>query len=106
MWAVGGMIVEDQLDRGVGRISGVDKLEEFDEFAAAVAIPDEGMNLTGQQIDAGQQTDGAVALVFMIARTSQAHGALIRRLVVSSSPTSPTTQSCATPVSPRGLKCL
>ena len=65
---VGGMIVENQLDRCIGRIGGVDKLEKFDEFAAAVAIPDEGMNLTGQQIDAGQHTHGAVALVFMIAR--------------------------------------
>jgi tungstate transport system substrate-binding protein len=36
----------------MGRIGGVDKLEKFDEFAAAVAIPDEGMNLTCQQIDA------------------------------------------------------
>ena len=26
------MIVEDQLDRGAGRIGGVEKLEEFDEF--------------------------------------------------------------------------
>jgi hypothetical protein len=32
---VRGMIVEDQLDRSVGRIGGVEKLEEFDEFAAA-----------------------------------------------------------------------
>jgi hypothetical protein len=32
-----GMVVEDQLDRRVGRIGGVDKLEEFDEFAAAMA---------------------------------------------------------------------
>jgi hypothetical protein len=65
---VGRMIVEDQLDRCMGRIGGIDKLEKFDEFAAALAIPDEGMNLTGQQIDASQQTDGAVALIFMIAR--------------------------------------
>ena len=63
---VGGMIVEDQPDRGMGRIGSVDKLEKFDKFAAAVAIPDEGMNLTGKQINAGQQTDGAVALIFMI----------------------------------------
>jgi hypothetical protein len=34
---VRGVIIEDQLDRGVGRIGGVDKLEEFDEFAAASA---------------------------------------------------------------------
>ena len=30
-------IVEDQLDRGAGRIGGIEKLEEFDELAAAVA---------------------------------------------------------------------
>ena len=29
---VGGMIVEDQLDRGTGWISGVEKLEEVDEL--------------------------------------------------------------------------
>ena len=39
-----GMIVEDQLDRCVRRIGGVEKLEEFDEFATAVAIPDKGVN--------------------------------------------------------------
>jgi hypothetical protein len=65
---VRGMIVEDQLDRRMGRIGGIEKLEKFDEFATAVAILDEGVNLAGQQIDAGQQTDGAVTLVFMIAR--------------------------------------
>jgi len=31
-----GVIVEDQLDRRAGRIGGVEKLEEFDELAAAV----------------------------------------------------------------------
>src|SRR5258706_15151152 len=41
---VRGMIVEDQLDRRVGRIGGVEKLEEFDEFAAAVAILDEELD--------------------------------------------------------------
>jgi hypothetical protein len=40
-----GMIVEDQLDSGVGRISGVEKLEEFDGLAAAVAVADECMEL-------------------------------------------------------------
>src|SRR5258706_4812426 len=63
---VRGMIVEDQLDRRVGRIGGVEKLEEFDEFVAAVAIRDEGVNRAGQQVDTGQQADGAVALVFII----------------------------------------
>ena len=71
-----GMIVENQLDRRMGRIGGVEDLEELDEFAAAVAVPDEGVNLAGEQIDAGQQTDRAVALVFMIARESGMHAGL------------------------------
>jgi len=29
----------------MGRIGGIDELEEFDEFAAAVAVLDEGVNL-------------------------------------------------------------
>ena len=40
-----GMIVENQLDRGAGRISGIKKLEEFDKFSTAVAVSDQGMNL-------------------------------------------------------------
>src|SRR4030088_219124 len=43
-----GMIVEDQLDRSMGRIGGIDELEEFDEFAAAVAVLDESVNLAGE----------------------------------------------------------
>jgi hypothetical protein len=54
---VGRMIVEDQLNRRMGRIGGIEKLKEFDKFAAAMAIPDQGVNLTGEQIDAGQQAD-------------------------------------------------
>jgi hypothetical protein len=54
---VGGMIVEDQLDRSAGRISGIEKPEEFDELSAAVAISDEGMDLPGEQINPGQQTE-------------------------------------------------
>jgi hypothetical protein len=44
------MIVEDQLDRGAGRIGGIEKLEEFDELSAAVAVSDEGTDLVGEQI--------------------------------------------------------
>ena len=76
------MIVEDQLDRGVARIGGIDQLEEFDEFAAAVAILDKGVNLAGEQIDAGQQADRAVTFVFMIAgegRVSARLGRQVRR---------------------------
>src|ERR1700730_15584063 len=43
-----GMIVEDQLDRSMGRIGGIDEREEFDEFAAAVAVLDESVNLAGE----------------------------------------------------------
>jgi len=67
------MIVEDQLDRRVGRISGINELEKFDEFAAAVAIPDQGMNLSGKQINARQQVDGTFTLVFVIARKGLMH---------------------------------
>jgi len=47
------MIVEDQLNRRMGRIGGIEELKEFDELAAAMATPDQGVNLTGEQIDAG-----------------------------------------------------
>ena len=45
------MIIEDQLDRGAGRISGVETLEEFDELPAAVAVSDERMDLPDKQVD-------------------------------------------------------
>jgi hypothetical protein len=60
---VRGMVVEDQLDCCVGRIVGVEKLEEFDEFVAAMAILDQGMDLVGEQIDASQQADRAYCLI-------------------------------------------
>src|SRR5262249_45684321 len=58
---VRGMIVEDQLDRGSGRVGGIEQLEEFDEFSAAVAVSDQGMDLPGEQIDPGQQAERAMA---------------------------------------------
>ena len=42
---VRGVIVEDQLNRGVGRIGGIEKLEEFDELSAAMAVSDESVTL-------------------------------------------------------------
>src|SRR4029077_12112489 len=56
------------LDRCIGRVSGIEELEEFDELAAAVTVFDEGMDLASEQINPGQQAERAVALVFMIAR--------------------------------------
>ena len=40
------MVVENDLDRGVGRIGGIEQLEKFNEFAA-VAFLDEGVIVTG-----------------------------------------------------------
>src|SRR3979411_3324721 len=60
------MIIEDQLDRGTGRISGVETLEEFDELPAAVAVPDERMDLPGKQVDSGQQAQRAMTFVLVI----------------------------------------
>jgi hypothetical protein len=42
---VRGMIIEDQLDRCVGRIGGVERFEKLDEFLAAVAIFDQAWTL-------------------------------------------------------------
>src|SRR5258707_15309596 len=74
------MIVEDQLDRGVGRIGGVEKLEEFDEFAASMAILDQGMDLAGDEVDAGQQADCAMALIFMLTCEGRMYAGLGRRV--------------------------
>jgi hypothetical protein len=52
---VRGVIVENQLDRRVGRTGGIEQFEEFDELAAAVAVPDQGMDFAGDQIDPSQQ---------------------------------------------------
>src|ERR1700694_4654348 len=60
------MIVEDQLDRGAGGISGVETLEEFDELPAAVAVSDERMDLPGKQVDSGQQAQRAMTFVLVI----------------------------------------
>lgn len=77
---VRGMIVEDQLDRRMGWIGGVEKLEEFNEFAASVAVFDEGADLAGEQVDARQQADRAVALIFMIAREGRVRAGLGRQI--------------------------
>src|ERR1700704_6087079 len=63
-------IIEDQLDRGAGRISGVETLEEFDELPAAVAVSDERMDLPGKQVDSGQQAQRAMTFVLVIPRRS------------------------------------
>src|SRR5438445_476265 len=59
------MIIEDQLDRGTGRISGVETLEEFDELPAAVAVSDKRMDLPGKQVDSSQQAQRAMTFVLV-----------------------------------------
>ena len=77
------MIVEDQLDRGAGRIGGIEKLEEFDELAAAVAISDESVDLAGEQINPGQQAERAMTFVLMIAREGRMNGMMTKTLIVA-----------------------
>src|ERR1700737_2930994 len=72
---VRGMIVENQFACGAGRISGVNKFEEFDELSTAVAVSDQAVDLPREQINPGQQADSAVAFVLMIARERRARAA-------------------------------
>lgn len=76
------MIIEDQPDRGRRRIGRIEKCQEFDELARAVAILDEGMDMAGQEIDSGKQAQRAVAPLFVIAREgrmSAGFGRQVRR---------------------------
>src|SRR6516162_5627038 len=77
---VRGMIVENQLDRGAGRIGSIKKLEEFDELSAAVAISDQGMNFAGEQINPGQQTERAMAFILMITREGRVDAGFGRQI--------------------------
>src|SRR5947209_16022375 len=49
-----------------------EELEKLDEFATAVAFLDQGMDVTGEQIDTGHQGQGAVALILVIAHHGRA----------------------------------
>jgi hypothetical protein len=78
------MIIKDQFDRGTGWVSGIEELEEFDELPAAMAIPDQGVDLAGEQINPRQQTERAMTLVLMIAREGRVdcgNGRQIRAVV-------------------------
>src|SRR3979490_121600 len=77
------MIIEDQLDRGTGRISGVETLEEFDELPAAVAVPDERMDLPGKQVDSSQQAQRAMTFVLVIPCKGGSDRRLTRQIGVS-----------------------
>src|SRR6516162_558108 len=77
---VRGMIVENQLDGGAGRIGGIKKLEELIKLSAAVTVSDQGMNLAGEQIDPGQQAKRAVPLVLMITREGRVNAGFGRQI--------------------------
>ena len=77
-----GMIVEDQTDRRMIWIGGIDQLEKRDELAAAVAVLDQGMDLAGDKVDAGQQADRAVALVLKLAREARVNDLSARRTLI------------------------
>ena len=61
------MIVEDETNKRLWRIVGVDVLEQLNEFGATVPILDSLEDMTGVQIDASQNRDGAMANVLVIA---------------------------------------
>ena len=74
------MIVEDQLDRGASRIGSIEEPEEFDELAATVAISNERVDLSGEQIDPGQHAERAMAFVLVIPREARMDAGLGRQV--------------------------
>ena len=74
------MIIQDEVDRRVGGIALVEKFEKLDELPTAVALFDQGVNLAGNKVDAGQQADRAVALVFMVAGEGRMNTGLGRQI--------------------------
>lgn len=77
---VRGMIIEDQLDRSVRRIGGINKPKELDELSTAVAIFDKGVDLAGEQINPSQQAERAMAFVFMVTRKGGVDARLGRQI--------------------------
>jgi hypothetical protein len=41
-----------------------------------MTVPDKGVNMTGEQINTGQQTDSAIAFIFVIAREGRMRAGL------------------------------
>ena len=51
--------------------------------SAAVAVLDQGMDLAGDKVDAGQQADRAVALVLKLAREGRVHARFERQRLLA-----------------------
>jgi len=77
---MGRVVVEDQLNRGAGRISGLDLLEETDKLPRSVTLLDAGMHFACQQIDPGQQAQCAMTFVFMVACEGRMNSRLRRQV--------------------------
>jgi hypothetical protein len=74
------VIVEDQPNGGVRRIGGIKLLEEGDELAQAVSIFDTACTRPASRSIPGQQTENAVALVFVVARECHVRSGLRRQI--------------------------
>ena len=55
---------------GRSRIGRIEKLQEFNELAGAVAFLDEAMDLPSHEIDPGKKAQRSVALILMISGES------------------------------------
>jgi hypothetical protein len=62
------------------RIGSVEQHEEFDEFATAMPVADQGVRLAGDEVDAGQRTDRAVALALVLTREGRMQSGLGRQV--------------------------
>src|SRR5262252_3243377 len=60
------MVVENDLDRSVGGVGSVEEFKVLDKFAASVAVPDQSVDVSSEQIDTRQQGHGAVAFVLVV----------------------------------------
>ncbi len=65
MGACGGVVVENQVDRLVGRHFAFDGIEKADEFLMPVALHAAADDLALKDIEGGKQGGGAVALVIV-----------------------------------------
>ena len=74
------MIVENKLDGSGGRVCAIKELQEFNELSAAVTISDQGMNLSGKQINPSQQAERTVPFVLMITCESRVHAGVGRQI--------------------------
>ena len=61
------MIVQDHPDGCLFGIVTVQGFQMFDELSAAMAVRHHPVNIAGEQIDAGQQTQGSKAFILIVA---------------------------------------